>query len=33
MVLFDYLDINQSQILIGKMIFLQNELVIESSCG
>lgn len=33
MVLFDYLDINQSQILIGKMIFLQNLLVIESSCG
>lgn len=30
MVLFDYLDINQSQILIGKMIFLQNELVIGS---
>ena len=33
MVLFDYLDINQSQILIGKMIFLQNVLVIESGCG
>ena len=33
MELFGYLYINQSQICIGKMIFLQNALVIESSCG